>query len=268
MRKGLLLTARDIEIFDHLSNGPATRRSIFNKIFKADSTNINTRERVMDKRLRKLQVAGYIKARTSASIKEVVFVLNDKAVSIVVEKAGVDPTSVWVKFNDNCLQHDLIVASAARKIIREGSKEKRYVLTYLELECGLKKYRVSQKGVGLPDLVFTFRAANQPVTCALEIDNATIGKKDFISKMRSWDNTTFVVTKNSNRLKMLIRYLEQARFEVNRPIYLATYAEFFKKTIFECPWHAQLQGGEITFSQIVHEYINDIRQNEPKKVVA
>jgi hypothetical protein len=244
MREGLLLTTRDVEIFDHLSNGPATRRSIFNKIFRADSTNIKTRERVMDKRLRKLQVAGYIKARFSASIKEVVYVLAEKAVSIVVEKAGIDPASVWVKFNDNCLQHDLIVASAARKLIREGRAEQLYELTYLELECAIKKYHVSQKGQGLPDMVFAVEENEQSSMYALEIDNGTSGKQKFIRKMKSWNNKTLVVTRNRERLVRLIEYLREV--EVGRPIYVTNYAEFFKEPLFKCRWYTQLNDELVT----------------------
>ena len=53
MRKGLLLTERDHELLRHLSLGPCTVGNIFKYFFNTADSNPKTRERVMQRRLRK-----------------------------------------------------------------------------------------------------------------------------------------------------------------------------------------------------------------------
>src|SRR5208283_1273613 len=119
MRKGLILTDRDLNILDHLWYGPATDLNIFETFFQKKGGNIRTRERVMTKRLQKLESDGVIKSMVNLRVKRIIYVLDKKGGECVADTFGREVSNVWSHFPKNDIFHDFIVSGLARMVVNE-----------------------------------------------------------------------------------------------------------------------------------------------------
>jgi hypothetical protein len=135
MRKGVLLTQRDLKLLKFLSMGPISRGGIFKTIFAMEGANTRTRERVMVRRLAKLRAGNLILNATLPNMKDTVYMLTKPGASLVASHYGKELSNILVTFNQKTIEHDMFVAGCARKIHIEAEEEERYTLYYLKLEC-------------------------------------------------------------------------------------------------------------------------------------
>lgn len=243
MRKGLMMTPRDMLLLEHLSLGPATGKSILINIFDAEGSNRKTRERVMLRRLAKHMTEGLIKSTVCPTFKDQIYFLARKAAPIVAARYGWEISHIWVNFNANTVEHDLIAAGCGRKIIMEAGKKKLFELSFIVPECGLKSGNRLKKGVYYPDLLFGIKGAAGTKTFSLEVDCGSISRRDFLGKINYFEGTPVVVTKTWKRLHLLLWYLQSEK--IARPVYLTTVGNFIKSGFISCEWQSNSAGGEM-----------------------
>lgn len=235
MRKGLLLMPRDRAVINHLGYGPATRTDIYNNFFRNENENQKTRERVMDKRMNRMENSKMIVRISSPQIQDTAYVLHKNAASIVAENLGIELGMVWVNQNLKNIRHDLFVSSIARRIVNEASKKKLYTLEFIEFEHGMRKNGQLKKGVYLADILCKIRGKYNTRAFNIEVDCGTVCKRDFLGKMRFFKDTILVMTSTQGRLKLLIRYLKTAG--LGKSIYLTTFKSFFDNSLAARIWH-------------------------------
>lgn len=245
MRKGLLLTQRDHELLRHLSLGPSTVGNIFKYFFNTADSNPKTRERVMQRRLRKLEQEDLIRSISSPIVSDRIYALTSHSASIVANDQGIELSNVWVNPNVKNIKHDLYVAGAAKKIYRESEELKLYKLTFLQFEYGLRRIEKLRKGVYLPDIIFAIQGLDNKhiLDFNLEVDCGTISRKDFLGKIKYFRDTPLVIINTQKRLSLLKSYLKAAR--IAKHVYLTTFEEFFYTALPECNWHTNFSENPI-----------------------
>lgn len=145
MRKGLVLTTRDLKILDHLWYGPATQFTIFETFFQNADGNIKTRKRVMAKRLQKLEKDGIIKSTFNPRVGRTIYVLDKKGGECVADSYGREVSNVWSHFPRNDIFHDLVVSSLAKTIAKEIDKNKGYNIDSI-VSSGHSRYLKNLRG--------------------------------------------------------------------------------------------------------------------------
>ncbi len=247
MRKGIVLTKRDVQLMRHLSFGPATGKSIFINIFDKEGAATRTRRRVMMRRLVKLEKEGLIVRKVSHTYRDYAYTLTKDAAPIVAGQFGVELTSVWASFNDKHIDHDLHVAGIARRLVRESEEKHLYELLSLVLECELRRRSRASKGVYFPDLTFgLLNASERRISFDLEVDFGTVTRNDFLGKIRYVEKNILVVTSNEKRLDLLLWYVKNAC--ISKPVYLTTLKEFYDNTLITCSWATSFTNAPISLS--------------------
>lgn len=234
MRKGIVLTKRDVKLMRHLSFGPSTGKNILMNIFDKEGADSRTRRRVMMRRLVKLEQEGLIARKVSHMYRDYAYTLTKDAVPIVAEQLGVELTSVWASFNDKNIDHDLHVARTARRIVREAEEKHLYELLFLVLECELRRRSRVFKGIYYPDLTFGLQGTGSKKSFDLEVDFGTVTRNDFLGKIRYFEKNILVVTSNEKRLDLLLWYVKDAC--ISKPVYLTTFEELYGETLLTCSW--------------------------------
>jgi hypothetical protein len=191
----------------------------------------------MLRRLFKHEQEGLINSATCPTVSDAIYFLTKKAAPIVAAKYGMDLSEIWVHFNEYTLEHDLLASGCAKKIIREADEKKLFDLSYLILECSLKKDKL-KKGGYYPDVLFGIKGAERDNMFNLEIDCGTISRKDFIGKISYFQDSVLVVTKTWKRLELLLWYLQVE--QVSRPVYLTQFKNFLSKDLLTCMWHSNI----------------------------
>jgi hypothetical protein len=246
MRKGIVLTKRDVQLMRHLSFGPATGKSIFINIFDKEGAATRTRRRVMMRRLVKLEEEGLIARKVSHTYRDYAYTLTKDAAPIVAGQFGVELTSVWASFNDKHIDHDLHVAGIARRLVRESEEKHLYELLFLVLECELRRRRKVFKGIYFPDLTFGLQGTGSKKSFDLEVDFGTVTRNDFLGKIRYFEKNILVVTSNEKRLDLLLWYVKDAC--ISKPVYLTTLKEFYDNTLITCSWATSFTNAPISLS--------------------
>lgn len=235
MRKGIVLTKRDVELMRYLSYGPATGKSILNYFFDKEGASSKTRRRVMMRRLVKLEGEELIARKVSHTYRDYAYTLTKDAAPIVAERFGVELTGVWSSFNDKNIDHDLHVGGIARRLVRESKEKNLYELLFLILEYELRRRSRVSKGVYFPDLTFgLLDSSDRKISFDLEVDFGTVTRNDFIGKLRYFEKNILVVTSNEKRLDLLLWYVKSA--SIGKPVYLTTLKEFYGNTLITCSW--------------------------------
>lgn len=250
MRKGVLLTPRDFQILLYLSYGPAMVSSIYGNFFSKEDAPKGTRQRVMNRRLQKLEAGGLIIRAVSAVFRNVLFVLAPNAAPLVSSRYGIELTNISVNYTQKKLEHDLLIATVARILIRGQEKEKLYKLSCLLLECCLKREKKPERGDYFPDLLFEIEGpGGKTVVFSFEGDCGTVSRKDFLGKVNFFSGTILILTKTSERLDLLMWYLEYEK--IRKPVYLGLFRDLFNKSnILDCKWRTPFSDAPVTMREI------------------
>ncbi|MBI5847223.1 MAG: hypothetical protein HZB31_04620 [Nitrospirae bacterium] len=235
MRKGLLMTGRDMTLLKHLSVGPTTRKSIFSNIFEVKESNKKTRERVMLRRLAKHELEGLIKSATCPNVKDTIYFLTKKAAPIVASHYGMELSNIWVNYSEKTIEHDLYTSGCAKKIIKEAEEKKMFKLNALVLECGLKNGKL-KKGVYFPDILFGIDGPGRLNIFYLEMDCGTVCRRDFIGKINYFKDRVLVITKTLARIDLLMWYLRAEK--ISGPVFFSTYKNFSDNSFLTCTWYS------------------------------
>jgi hypothetical protein len=240
------MMVRDLKILKHLSFGPATRKDLLRQFFSKEGKNDKTRERVMMRRLNKLEQAKLLSKKTSPMFTDSIYVLRKEAAHLVAARYGAEVTALWTGVSDKHLDHDLCTARVARKIVAESEDLDLYDLDRLSLECSLRSDNPVQKGVYYPDFEFTISGPTKPNIFSLEIDCGTISRRDFVGKMKYFRGTILVVATTTQRVDLLMWYLRASG--ITKPVYLAVHKEFMSKsnTLFTMQWYSHLADDQAT----------------------
>ena len=236
MRKGLLLTRRDFDIFCFLVYGMATDHDIYRNFFFYDGGNEKTRRRVMVKRLRKLEAEGYIISKVNARINGVIYMLQKKGAQLAADELGRKVSNVWThgsKYSD--MYHDLMTSELARMALWEIEKAEGFENVFYINEHCLKTGKAAQKGLCYPDFLLGIKTTDGEEKYAVEIDCGTVSQADFIAKMKSFGDTILVVTNTENRMNLLRGYC--LRMYRSKAIYMNTYENIKKREgFFKAKW--------------------------------
>ena len=243
MRKGTLLMDRDYRILRQLSYGYASSKNIFRNFFREENSNHATRERVMNRRMRKLERNSLVRSLTSPIFEDILYSLTDAGAALVAEKFGIEPTNIWVNFKEENALHDLRVSNAARKIIKESEELELFDLTSLELECCLRKGGRNKKGIFYPDIRFGVQRAEVPTIFQLEIDCGTVSRRDFLGKIDCFEAPILVVTSTETRLNLLMRYLSDE--QIAKPVFLTLFEAFYRDTLPDCLWQTNVSKNQV-----------------------
>jgi DNA-binding PadR family transcriptional regulator len=240
MRKGLILTGRDLKILEHLWYGPATDLNIFEAFFQKEDGNIKTRRRVMKKRLQKLESDGIIKSTVNPRIKRTIYVLDKKGGECVADASGREVSNVWSHFPKNDIFHDLIVSGVAKMVVKEVETIEGYSIDFLVFERSLKSLQKSRKGFCYPDFQMGIKTPNGQYVYDIEIDCGNISRADLIAKMNSFNNVILLVTHKDARMDLLYRYLMESH--CNKAVYVCSFERIVKRGFFKGQWFSIING--------------------------
>ena len=235
MRKGVSLTARDYEIFGHLRHGPATNQNIFKNFFDNDNENKKTRERVMLRRLKKLEKEKLIKVMYNPRIKSAIYVLDKVGAECVADKLGLEVSNIRCHFPKTAdIFHDLIVSWIAKLIAKEIDELIQCDRSSILSETFLKKEKGGQRGVYYPDLKVRISNGTSIINYDIEIDCGNINKADFIGKIRTFEGTILIIVKTEARLNLLHRYLRA--IGTGKAVCIALTEDIGRDGFFCCKW--------------------------------
>ena len=235
MRAGLILQTRDKESLRFLATGLATADDIFKALFNNGNPKVKTRKRVTMRRLGKLVKDGFILTAVHPMIEDTLYYLTPDGAKIVVSTYGWPIESIWLHYNIHTVFHDFLCSRVAKQIVREATVYKLFDLDYLMLETELKAGAKIKKGSSLEDMVFGITLPAGNLGFSLEGDCDTISKKDFLAKMYYFSTTILVLTTTPKRLYDILRYLKEGG--VRKPVYVATFDDFFNSSLLTCLWH-------------------------------
>jgi hypothetical protein len=236
MRKGVSLITRDYEIFGHLRHGPATIPNIFNNFFDNGNGNKKTRERVMIRRLRKLEKEKLIKAMYNPRIKSTIYVLDKAGAECVADKLGLEVSNVRSHFPKTAdIFHELYVSGIAKVISKEIDEFVECDHSSILFEAFLKKENGGKRGVYYPDLKVRISTPSGIVNYDIEVDCGNISKADFFGKISSFESTILIVVKTEARLDLLHRYLRM--IGTWKTVYITLVDNILGKDgFFHCKW--------------------------------
>lgn len=234
MRKGLILTARDLKILEHLWYGPATDLNIFQTFFAKEDGNIKTRKRIMAKRLQKMESAGIIKSTVHEMVNRTIYVLDKKGCEYVADLSGREVSNFWCHFPKNDIFHDLIVSGLAKIVAKEIDEIEGYSIDSLVFERQLKTLHKGRKGVCYPDFQICIKKPDCQCVYDVEIDCGNISRADLIAKMNSFRNVMLFITHKAARMELLYRYIIESH--CGKAAYICSYERIVNQGFFKGRW--------------------------------
>lgn len=212
MRKGPLLTNRDLLILLFISWGPAGDIDIFWKFFQKRDGNRKTRMRVMQNRLKKMEQIGTIFSTYSPRLKNTIYFLTPIGAQFVSDKFGRELSHIWAhRSKKDDIYHDALTAWFTRMTLTEAENSKGlFKIDSIVYERHLKTLQQG-KGVCYPDFQLSILTGNERPIFDVEVDCGTIGRKDFLAKYMSFQNTMLVATNTEARMNLLLGYLRDIK---------------------------------------------------------
>lgn len=244
MRKGLMLTDRDLKILDHLAYGPATEVSLYETFFQTQDGNSKTRKRVMAKRLQKLESSGIIKSTVNPRVKRTIYILDKNGGEYVADNFGREVSNVWSHFPKNDIFHDLIVAGVAKTVVKEIDKIEGCSIDFIIFERALKVLQKSRKGCCYPDFQMGITSPNDQRVYDLEVDCGNISRADLNSKINSFTNIILLVTHRGIRMELLYKYIMESH--CRNAIFICSYEKIVRNGFFRGEWFSILADDWVT----------------------
>jgi len=193
----------------------------------------------VQKRLRKLAEAGYLRSYREHPTAEAIHAVGPKGKLLVEERGLAVPRAVEVPKQ----LHHLLGVNAVRIAVETGEAQVAYFFAYWELADLGWAHPV------IPDAVFAVRATEKR-TFLVEYDRGTETQEGLLQKVRSYDQglpgfpfeAVLVITERTRRLDVLARELR--RNEVSVRTLASTLEEIRGGGFFEVPFVDLLPGGE------------------------
>lgn len=197
----------------------------------------------MTRRLAKHEQAGLIKTAICTNVNDKIYFLTRKAASIAASHYGMELSNIWVNYSEKTIEHDLYTSGCAKKIIKEAQEKKLAKLNNLVLECGLKNGRL-KKGVYYPDILFGIDGPGRLNIFNLEMDCGTVCRRDFIGKIKYFNDRILVITKTVARIDLLLWYIRAEK--ISKQVYFSTYKNFSANSFLTCMWYSNFSKEPVT----------------------
>lgn len=260
MRKGLMLTDRDLKILDHLSYGPATEVSLYETFFQTQDGNSKTRKRVMAKRLQKLESSGIIKSTVNPRVKRAIYILDKKGGEYVADNFGREVSNMWSHFPKNDIFHDLIVARVAKAVVGEIDKIEGYSIDFIIFERSLKVLHKSGKGFCYPDFQVGITSPNGQHRYDLEVDCGNISRSDLNAKLNSFSNIILLVTHKAARMELFYKYIIESH--CRKAIFICSYEKIVRHGFLTGEWFSILADDWVTLDPKLEGKYNAMVQSK------
>ncbi|MFI5294982.1 MAG: hypothetical protein ACHQ0Y_08155 [Thermodesulfovibrionales bacterium] len=189
----------------------------------------------MTKRLHKLEEEGFLISRVSPRVNATVYLLDKKGGRHAADLLGREVSNVWSHCpKDADIFHDLMVAGLIRIVVDAVEEKRGYEIDFFLLEHCMKATTRPRKNLCYPDFKIGIVTPAGPKTYDVEVDCGTISRRDFLSKMNSFENVTLIVSNTLARMTLLCKYA--ARLYRNKTVYANTFEKVKKEGFFTGKW--------------------------------
>jgi len=216
-----------------LSAGPATRMYLYRTFFRkpGDQDKYVSRQ-MFERAMKKLENRGYLRryefSPPNLSVKNAItcYVLTEAGVNFVCNEFAMERDFVRCAIPKNSeYKHELLVSDVIRILHKEAFENKAYKIDYIYDDRMMKRQAPPRKGLFYPDLRVRIVSKLRPgITFNIEVDAGEKGRGYWLQKMRSWADTTLVLTLTEDRTNMLYEYTVKANLKTQNGF--AVYYDF------------------------------------------
>jgi hypothetical protein len=188
MPKGYQFTELDKAISGHLALGPETDRELYRVFFLRDGPKVKTRVEARRRKLTAMKRRGLISYKYYNTHSDCIVILTKLGAEKLAEAVDFfDIETAWTHFPpEGCVEHDLFVGRAARKMKRDFGDVVIHFEPYLKREAALSGQKRG-KETYFPDFRLSLFDKNELVTGKsynVEIVSGSITRKALRGKIR------------------------------------------------------------------------------------
>lgn len=230
----IIVTPRDINIFERLACGPASFASLRTHFKKSDGKPCS--QQMVSKRLHKLSGLGYLKKVAYPFKPSLIYYLGDMGSQYLISNLNYEPERIRTHIvkKDN-LAHELIITEIVKAIKKEESKAL-YEVNFLYDDHYQRQLSTREKGVLFPDLCVSISTSiGTKYTYYIEVDTGKRSSKLLVEKIKYYKHKILLITPTSKRRSTLQNSIISSNDESLIPrIGLAVFGDIVKDGLVGC----------------------------------